>query len=118
MPRISRELREIQRTCAAAEAELQAIEARLEAARDAIVVPPNLEMIWWGRLVPTVDIEVHGCLSIVLADYLPETRRILRSAATVTTRSVSLAWRDFRGGITTHLAPDYLEDDDPEDDPE
>ena len=68
------------------------IEDQIEAARQSIELPPNAPDIWNGNAPPTVEIEVHGALSVVVDDYIPEMRSILQRAATATIRSVSTQW--------------------------
>ena len=68
------------------------IEDQIEAARQSIELPPNAPDIWNGNAPPTVEIEVHGALSVVVDDYIPEMRSILQRAAAATIRSVSTEW--------------------------
>ena len=85
-------IRDIQHQCFESQRDLLVIEDQIEAARQSIELPPNAPDIWNGNAPPTVEIEVHGALSVVVDDYIPEMRSILQRAATATVRSVSTEW--------------------------
>lgn len=89
---VPREIRDIQHQCFEIQRDLLVIEDQIEAARQSIELPPNAPDIWNGNAPPTVEIEVHGALSVVVDDYIPEMRSILQRAATATVRSVSTEW--------------------------
>ena len=85
-------IRDIQHQCFEIQRDLLVIEDQIEAVRQSIELPPNAPDIWNGNAPPTVEIEVHGALSVVVDDYIPEMRSILQCAATATIRSVSTQW--------------------------
>ncbi len=89
---VPQEIRDIQRACFAVQVELLALEDRLEASRQSIALPKEAPAIWNGEAPPTVEVEVHGALSVLVDDYLPEMRGLLQRAATATLRSVSTEW--------------------------
>ena len=89
---VPRPIRDIQHVCLEIQRDLLVIEDQLEAARQSIELPPNAPDIWNGNAPPTVEIEVHGALSVLVDDYIPEMRGLLQRAATATPRAVVTEW--------------------------
>ena len=63
---VPQEIRDIQHQCFDIQRDLLVIEDQIEAARQSIELPPNAPDIWNGNAPPTVEIEVHGALSVVV----------------------------------------------------
>ena len=89
---VPREIRDVQQLCFWIQLDLQMLEDRMEAARNEIALPENADTIWDGAAPPTVEIEVHGALGVIVDDLLPELTGLLHRAAIATPRRVSEAW--------------------------